>query len=152
MCSHSFETRSFPNSLAATLAVLPSMSLSQKLRSTSRFSHLCLARRSLGEGGSLASLRLHSLIARTRSLLCVDHSHGPCLRQLPSCVAVYPRDARSRRVLCRSSRSRHSSFLILRFRRNHRRQDAANALDHGFTSNLKHRTSNIPNVGSWLLL
>src|SRR5207247_1738252 len=70
----------------------------------------------------------------------------------PSCVAVYPRDSRSRRVLCRSSRSLHSYFLILRFRRNHRRQDAANALDHGFTSNLKHRTSNIPNVGSWLLL
>src|SRR5437762_4224197 len=111
-----FETRSFPNSLAATLAVLPSMSLSQKLRSTSRFSHLCLARRSLGEGGSLASLRLHSLIARTRSLLCVDHSHGPCLRQLPSCVAVYPRDARSRRVLCRSSRSLHSTFLSLNSR------------------------------------
>ncbi len=33
---------------------------SQKLHSTSRFAHLCLARRSLGEGGSLASPRLRS--------------------------------------------------------------------------------------------
>jgi len=33
---------------------------------------------------------------------------APCLRQLPSCVAVYPRDSRSRRVLCRSSHSLHS--------------------------------------------
>src|SRR6266478_8536870 len=30
---------------------------------------------------------------------------APCLRQLPSCVAVYPRDARSRRVLCLPRRS-----------------------------------------------
>src|SRR6266550_454207 len=30
MCSRPFETRSFPNSLAATLAVLPSMSLFPK--------------------------------------------------------------------------------------------------------------------------
>jgi hypothetical protein len=33
---------------------------------------------------------------------------APCLRQLPSCVAVYPRDSRSRRVLCHSSHSFHS--------------------------------------------
>ena len=29
----------------------------------------------------------------------------PCLRQLPSCVSVYPRDSRSRRVLCLPRRS-----------------------------------------------
>jgi len=32
-----------------------------------------------------------------------------CLRQLPSCVAVYPRDSQSRRVLCRFSQKLHSS-------------------------------------------
>src|SRR6059036_3960234 len=97
------------------------------------------------------ALSPHSLAVTSQ--LYLDHSHCPrACASYPSCVAVYPRDSRSRRVLCRSSRSLHSYFLILRFRRNHRRQDAANALDHGFTSNLKHRTSNIPNVGSWLLL
>jgi len=44
------------------------------------------------------------------SRLYVDHSPCPCLRQLPSCVAVYPRDARPRRVLCCSSHSLHSAF------------------------------------------
>ena len=43
-----------------TRSLLPSQfyllcRFSQKLHSTSRFAHLCLARRSLGEGGSLAS-------------------------------------------------------------------------------------------------
>src|SRR5437773_7437432 len=33
---------------------------------------------------------------------------APCLRQLPSCVAVYPRDSRSRRVLCRFPQKLHS--------------------------------------------
>jgi hypothetical protein len=46
--------------------------------------------------------RSFTLITRTAS----------CSRQLPSCVAVYPRDSRSRRVLCRSSHSLHSSFCI----------------------------------------
>jgi len=32
---------------------------------------------------------------------------APCLRQLPSCVAVYPRDSRSRRVLCRLPHQLH---------------------------------------------
>src|SRR5262249_19515566 len=36
--------------------------------------------------------RLKLLRVPARSLLYVDHSHSPCLRQLPSCVAVYPRD------------------------------------------------------------
>src|SRR5437016_3967393 len=36
-----------------------------------------------------ATLAAFTLITRT----------APCLRQLPSCVAVYPRDTRSRRVL-----------------------------------------------------
>src|SRR6266481_3577908 len=44
MCSRPFETRSFPNSLAASLAVLPSMSLFLKLHSTCRFAHLCRSR------------------------------------------------------------------------------------------------------------
>jgi hypothetical protein len=35
-----------------------------------------------------------------------------CLRQLPSCVAVYPRESRSRRVLCRISHKLHFSFLL----------------------------------------
>ena len=35
---------------------------------------------------------------------------APCLRQLPSCVAVYPRDTRSRRVLSRKS---FSSILFI---------------------------------------
>jgi hypothetical protein len=34
---------------------------------------------------------------------------APCLRQLPSCVAVYPRDTRSRRVLCRFPQKLHST-------------------------------------------
>jgi len=37
--------------------------------STSRFSHLCLPRRSIWEGGSLASPRLRSLVARVDSPL-----------------------------------------------------------------------------------
>ena len=36
--------RRCPHSVAATLAVLPSMSLSQELHSTSRFAHLCRSR------------------------------------------------------------------------------------------------------------
>ena len=41
--------------------------------------------------------------------LYVDHSHCPrACASYPSCVAVYPRDSRSRRVLCRSSHSLHS--------------------------------------------
>src|SRR6266536_5309888 len=48
-----------------TRSLLPSQfyllcRFSQKLHSTCRFAHLCLARRSLGEVGSLASLRLRS--------------------------------------------------------------------------------------------
>ena len=37
---------------------------------------------------------------------------APCLRQLPSCVAVYPRDTRSRRVLSRKSFSSICSFCL----------------------------------------
>src|SRR5881397_1410734 len=47
-----------------------------------------------------ATLAAFTLITRT----------APCLRQLPSCVAVYPRDSRSRRVLSRSSHSLDSCF------------------------------------------
>jgi len=36
-----------------------------------------------------------------------------CLRQLPSCVAVYPRDPRSRRVLCRWSHQLHCKEVTL---------------------------------------
>ena len=39
--------------------------------------------------------------------LYFDHSHCPrACASYPSCVAVYPRDSRSRRVVCRSSHSR----------------------------------------------
>src|SRR5947207_2786261 len=48
------------------------------------------------------------------SQLCLDHSHCPVLAPATrSCVAVYPRDFRSRRVLCRSSRSLHSQATRL---------------------------------------
>ena len=53
---------------------------------------------------SLFLIESHSLPALTRcypAQLYLDHSHYPCSHQLPSCVAVYPRDSRSRRVLCR---------------------------------------------------
>ena len=76
---------------------------------TSRFAHLCLPRRSLGVGGSLASPRLHSRSCPCRFTLITRTSQ--CLRQLPSCVAVYPRDSQSRRVLCRCSRQLHCISL-----------------------------------------
>ena len=77
--------------------------------STSRFAHLCLPRRSLGVGGSLASPRLHSRSCPCRFTLITRTSQ--CLRQLPSCVAVYPRDSQSRRVLRRCSRQLHCISL-----------------------------------------
>src|SRR5439155_15231670 len=78
----------------------PSLPLSRSLG----FAHLCLARRSLGEGGSLASRgSVHSLLP---SQLYLDHSHCPrACASYPSCVVVYPRDYRSRRVLCLPRRS-----------------------------------------------
>ncbi len=46
-----------------------------------------------------ARLPAYSLLP---SSLYLDHSHGLRARaSFPSCVTVYPRDARSRRVLCR---------------------------------------------------
>ena len=71
--------------------------------STPRFSHLCRAR----------PPRLHSLVARTRSLLpsqlYIDHSHylvlAPVtLAALPSACAI----PRSRGVLCRATHALHS--------------------------------------------
>ena len=61
------------------------------------FAHLCRSR----PRGSVQSL--------LPSQLYVDHSHCPraCASYL-ACVAVYSRDSRSRRVLCRSSHSLHS--------------------------------------------
>src|SRR5262245_53069175 len=44
----------FPARSPLPIAPLPSMSPYPKLHSTCRFAHSCLARRSLGEGGSLA--------------------------------------------------------------------------------------------------
>src|SRR5437763_1207465 len=67
------------------------------------FAHLCRSR----PRGSV-----HSLLP---SQLYVDHSHCPrACASYPSCVAVYPRDSRSRRVLCRSSHSLHSIFSRFR--------------------------------------
>jgi len=45
-----------------------------------------------------ALLTASTLVAFT----LITHT-ASCLRQLPSCVAVYPRDSRSRLVLCRST-------------------------------------------------
>src|SRR6266496_3555984 len=60
------------------------------------FAHLC---RSRPRGSVRSSLP---------SQLYVDHSHCPrACASYPSCVAVYPRDSRSRRVLCRSTHSLH---------------------------------------------
>ena len=50
----------FPAHSPLPIAALPSMSLSPKAPFDLSVSHLCMPRRSLGEGGSLASLRLHS--------------------------------------------------------------------------------------------
>ena len=52
-----FETRSLPGFDSCAPAI-----------ATSRFSHLCLPRRSLGEGGSLASPRLHCISAAPAAL------------------------------------------------------------------------------------
>src|SRR5437773_3960928 len=61
------------------------------------FAHLCRSR-PRGSVHLLLPWRLY-----------VDHSHCPrACASYPSCVAVYPRDSRSRRVLCRSSHSLHS--------------------------------------------
>src|SRR5207249_362451 len=60
------------------------------------FAHLC---RSRPRGSILAAThRGFALITRT----------ALCLRQLPSCVAVYPRDSRSRCVPCRFPQTLHS--------------------------------------------
>ncbi len=57
-------------------ACVRGLTYSLPLLSASRFAHLCLARRSLGEGGSLASLRLHSPCPPADSL-------PACVRGLP---------------------------------------------------------------------
>ena len=59
---------------------------------------------------------LNSLVAHTRSLLpsqlYLDHSVAAATsRQLPSCIAVYPRDSRSRGVLRRTSHPLHCVSL-----------------------------------------
>src|SRR5437016_3425142 len=92
-----FETRSLPNLLVATLTTLPSMSL---IPSGSLLSRLKLARLPVL---ARSYPRHFTLITRT----------APCLRQLPSCVAAYPRDARSRRVLCRWSHQLHCKQTTL---------------------------------------
>src|SRR6266480_2984620 len=62
------------------------------------FAHLCRSR----PRGSVQSL--------LRLQLYVDHSHCPrACASYPSCVAVYPRDSHSRRVLCRFSQKLHST-------------------------------------------
>src|SRR5438046_1234946 len=45
---------------------------------------------------------LPSSLATTHRGFALITRTAPCLCQLPSCVAVYPRDSRSRRVLCRA--------------------------------------------------
>ncbi len=50
----------------------------------------------------LASPRGSILAATHRGFALITRTNR-CLRQLPCCVAVYPRDSQSRRVLCRWS-------------------------------------------------
>jgi hypothetical protein len=67
--------------------------------STCRFAHLC---RSLPAAP-------FSLLPRSFTLITCTTS---CSRQLPSCVAVYPRASQSRRILCRQSLSSVVSRLL----------------------------------------
>ena len=107
MRSRAFETRSFLNSLAATLAVLPSMSLFPK----APFDLSVCPSMSLAAGGSIVSRLAPAALDRylaaapamsrfptapftrrdPRGLTLITRT-ARCLRQLPSCVAVYPRD------------------------------------------------------------
>src|SRR5438132_2601250 len=49
-----------------------------------------------------------SILAATHRGFALITRMAPSSRQLPSCVAVYPRDSRSRRVLCRFPQTLHS--------------------------------------------
>jgi hypothetical protein len=103
-----------------TRSLLPSQfcllcRFSQKLHSTSWFAHLCLARRSLGEGGSLASPRLRSLAASLTVPRLRDRSSRSlhCISLTPARLDRYPRGftghvahpGRSIQIESRTSRS-----------------------------------------------
>src|SRR5205809_3941994 len=51
---------------------------------------------------ALKLVRLPLSLAATLTAFTLITRTAPCLRQLPSCVDVYPRDTRSRRVLSRN--------------------------------------------------
>jgi hypothetical protein len=90
MRSRPFETRSLPSSLATTIAALPSMSLFPKAPFDLSALPIYVAR--VPAAPFTRSYPRHfTLITRT-ARACATY---------PSCVAVYPRDYQSRRVLCR---------------------------------------------------
>jgi hypothetical protein len=55
--------------------------------------------------GPFETRSLPSSLAATHRDFALITRTARCLRQLPSCVAVYPRESQSRRVLCRFSQS-----------------------------------------------
>ena len=73
--------------------------------STCRFAYLCRA----PPGGSIETPSFpNSLVACPGDFTLITRTARACA-SYPSCVAVYPRDSQSRRVLCRSSHSLDSS-------------------------------------------
>jgi len=100
MHPRSFETPSLPSSLAAThrgfafyachaVALAKAGRSSHSLHSTCRFAHLWHAVASAKAGRS----RPRGSILAPSLVTYVDHSVAAATsRQLPSCVAVYPRD------------------------------------------------------------
>jgi hypothetical protein len=80
------------------LSVCPSMSLAPRSSIVSRQLPLRSPATSRLYRPCRSSHSLHSRSYPRRFTLITRTSH--CSRQLPSCVAVYPRDSRSRRVLC----------------------------------------------------
>ena len=72
-----------------------------------------------GTGRSLKLVCFPASLAATHRGLALITRTARCLRQLPSCVAVYPRDSQSRRVLfaCPKSSIRPLGFPIYVARR-----------------------------------
>jgi hypothetical protein len=89
--TRAIETRSLPTSLAAT--------------------HRGFAFYVAFPESSIETRSLPRLLAVTGHGFTLITRTSQCLRQLPSCVAVYPRDSQSRRVLRRCSRQLHCISL-----------------------------------------
>ena len=105
MFSRPFETRYFPKSLAASLAVLPSMSLFPYAPFDLSVLPIYVTRVPAAPF-TRCYHRSFTLITRT-ARACASY---------PSCVAVYPRGSRPRRVLCRSFHSLHSTSQRITWR------------------------------------